>query len=452
VNKLYRNKSIEIPYVDFERGYNGAVRSNETMGSWLSDHLGINIDVISAAEQFLNQVAQIIHNLGVAIANINWQQLANNIGMIASVVANVLLQATPMYYLYNGLSSNPLTSHAFRELDKLTGGLITDVANIQTLPLRVVRGDPITKDECIRDGLLGLKVAAIILSGGSTASIISQSSSQLSRGTLGQTALGRAVLSIGGAVAGAALTSVPPGSISSAVASTSPSVGQVAVSATETVAIGAATGQIIKNTQIGAIGAALIGAGGAVGTAAITGADIGSSLQSYGTGTAIAAGAKVVPGGSLVSGAIVNQALQSGIASDSGSGSGQSLSDMLSNVPGQIVTAISNAPGAIAQAVENLPSTIANAISNIQISAPTISAPTMSASVPNIGQFPPMLSTLGKLTNVISRRTVKTGNQTHYVYNLVDGSNITVAQSNPAPYILAGLLLFAFVTPERRQA
>lgn len=56
-----------------------------------------------------------------------------------------MVELNPLHIGYSLLSSNPITGHLFRELDKFTGGLFTSVESIATLGGRALRGDAISK-------------------------------------------------------------------------------------------------------------------------------------------------------------------------------------------------------------------------------------------------------------------------------------------------------------------
>lgn len=196
---------------------------NGQMGSWFSDATGINIDVNQAATNLWNDVNQVLSNIHNAIGGINWNQLANNIGQAVRTVANIYLQVTPIYYVTQALKTNPLTAHAFAEFDKLVGGGVTDIVNIETLTLRVARGDPIDKSELIHDGLFALKVVVAVLTFGvGAAAAVSISAGELSQGSLAKTSLGKDAIVIGTAAAGA---DANDGDVAAAIATTTTEIG-----------------------------------------------------------------------------------------------------------------------------------------------------------------------------------------------------------------------------------
>lgn len=199
--------NILSAYEEMQESLMKTVTSNEslTMGSWISDRLGINIDVIGAISNAtglpIDKVIRAIEDtvrigfegMGKAIASLPWRKISHIF----------LVELNPVHFIWQGLSTNPLTGHAFRELNKLTGGLFTSTDKLITLPGRAGRGDAISKQELAEDAVFALRVAAVISTGGTAASVINFSSTQMKKGYLGETPLGRFVLDLGAAGAGA---------------------------------------------------------------------------------------------------------------------------------------------------------------------------------------------------------------------------------------------------------
>lgn len=441
------------------------------MSGWLADRIGIHIDF-----------NQIVHDMFASLGQ-GLAQLGRNIADIAPVVANFLVQADPTHLIIEGLETNPITGHMFMELNNVLGGAFTTVDNLSTLPLRVVRGDGITKQELVTDGLFVLKVVAVVVSGGSAAAIIAATSGQLAQGTLGKTALGKAILLIGAAVGGAALMQVPvpvddfsaAGEMASEDAATSaagtvvqtaaPSVGQVAVTATENVALSTAQTQVIQHSPLGqtVLGQIAIGAGFAAGGAGVQGGDVGSavtgSIQSGAQGQAISQAAKMVPGGGAAANFLINNA--GGLVSTSDPSADPSSFD-LTQIPGKIADAFSNISismpsigggGGLDLSSINLPS-----FGLPGIAAPSVSAPSISAPEINIGQIPKIQTPAG-LKQVASRqkRIVNGRSVTHYV--LTDGSQLDVPDATSpqvltasvSPYMIIGgaFILFSLMKGHR---
>lgn len=90
---------------------------------------------------------------------------------------------------------------AFTKLDALTGGLITSVQMFGQTTIKAVQGAHISREETMNALMVMAKVGILVASGGSAASVIGAVSSQLSQGTLGESAFGKAVLSLGSVLA-----------------------------------------------------------------------------------------------------------------------------------------------------------------------------------------------------------------------------------------------------------
>lgn len=134
-----------------------------------------------AAAAAINQVVQIIGNIvklivqvvAAAFGIISWEAVGETLGEIARGVGNVLVLINPARMIYDVLMESRLTRHSFMELDKFTGGLITTAVNVSDLVGRGMRGDPISKEELIRDALLILQVAIVVFTGGAGLAISS---------------------------------------------------------------------------------------------------------------------------------------------------------------------------------------------------------------------------------------------------------------------------------------
>lgn len=234
--------------------------------------------------------------------------LSLNLEMSSKVIGTALKELNPITLITRGLSTNPLTEHLYRELDKLTGGLLTSAANIAELPGKALRGDPISQADLLEALELALKVVAIVATGGSSAAVIAASSNQLKKGTLGQTALGNALLSIGEAVGIAVAVNSAASNVATAagkkiVAKTSEEVAlQAAKLAAEQQIKGALTAEIIKqagleDSVIGKIAVTTAVESGATGIKGGNVLDTAKTTTVTGTKTAIAS---TIPGGQLL--------------------------------------------------------------------------------------------------------------------------------------------------------
>jgi len=90
----------------------------------------------------------------------------------------------------------PGSESIIEPIDQFTGGLYTDVKISLAIPGKVVKGEKVTPYEMMVALQTGLKVSAIVVSGGSAASIIAVSAGQLKKGTLGETEKGSKILGV----------------------------------------------------------------------------------------------------------------------------------------------------------------------------------------------------------------------------------------------------------------
>jgi hypothetical protein len=121
----------------------------------------------------VQNVGAVITTIGDAVVHATGQVITpnviNNLGVVTRAYFDVLAKVSPERNMYNFLSHDPLVGHAFRELDKFSGGMITDATNVSDLVARAGRGDAISKQELVKDAIFGLKVAAIVTGGGAVA-------------------------------------------------------------------------------------------------------------------------------------------------------------------------------------------------------------------------------------------------------------------------------------------
>ncbi len=102
------------------------------------------------------------------------------------------------------MTSVPVLKDVYKGVDKLTGGTLTSIKNVNNLLNKAAEGKPIKKGELMEAAMMALKVGAIVASGGSAASLVSAGAGMLKGGPLGKTALGQNLLTlaeVGGAAA-----------------------------------------------------------------------------------------------------------------------------------------------------------------------------------------------------------------------------------------------------------
>lgn len=314
------------PELAAQSGMTGAMQ-----GFFLFDMFKSIFEAIKALVSIIiNGIINIVKELVKALAKIDWRALAHIF----------LVELNPIHLVWNALSTNPLTGHFFRELDKLTGGLFSTVDRIATLPGRALRGDGISKQELIQDAIFIMKVGAIIIAGGTAASIISGSSEQLKAGYLGQTWLGQTLLTIGAATA---LSYFTQGSITQGLES-----GVVTVAKQE------GTKEVIAKTPLGQtelgrqLAATGVGAAALTGTSIVHGENVGDNLSSFAVseGKGIAKTAVASEVGGPYANQIASTVVEHGYPPDP---SKLSASEVASNVweeikrtPANVVNAITN--------------------------------------------------------------------------------------------------------------
>lgn len=110
----------------------------------------------------------------------------------------------PIKLSTNLVKATPLVKDVYKGVDKLTGGTLSSINRVVVdLPNKIAAGKPVSKAELMEAAMVGLKAGAIIMSGGSAASLVSAGAGMLKAGPLGQSSLGRNLLTLA-EVAGAA--------------------------------------------------------------------------------------------------------------------------------------------------------------------------------------------------------------------------------------------------------
>lgn len=101
----------------------------------------------------------------VAMGRVPLSQVFASLGKVFRQIGNTFAIISPLRLTYNFLKEAPLTADAFNELDKFTGGMITNVVNVSDLPWRAMRGDAISKQELIKDVITIIQVVTIVFAG-----------------------------------------------------------------------------------------------------------------------------------------------------------------------------------------------------------------------------------------------------------------------------------------------
>ena len=112
--------------------------------------------------------------------------ISDPIGATGDLVGTAMKVANPWAFSNEFMRSNKITEDIFRETEKFTGGLLTQLETATDLPAKAVRGEAITEQDWINALDVGAKIAVIAASGGSATSLIGVTSGQLQRGSLGK--------------------------------------------------------------------------------------------------------------------------------------------------------------------------------------------------------------------------------------------------------------------------
>ena len=131
---------------------------------------------------------------------INTKKPLKTISKAAGTYLNVI---NPLVLVKTVATNVPVLKDVYRETDKFTGGTISQLVRVTDLPSKFLKTGQVSKAELFEALTVAMKVGAIVASGGSAGAIIAVSAGQLKQGTLGKTALGRELLTLG-EIAGAA--------------------------------------------------------------------------------------------------------------------------------------------------------------------------------------------------------------------------------------------------------
>lgn len=171
-------------------------------------------DTLSAIESAVRHVVDAVIDfikasvkMLVAIASFDWDKIDEAFKELGQSFGNLLVHLNPVYFTFELVNDLPLAGSILREIDRFSGGFLTTTTNLNTLFGRALRGDSISKEELMTYAMLGVQIAAVVLTAGTAAAAttgyMSIASSQLAKGTLGETEFGRELLNAL-AVAGAA--------------------------------------------------------------------------------------------------------------------------------------------------------------------------------------------------------------------------------------------------------
>lgn len=136
--------------------FNNAV---EGLGDSISGFTNANFENIKDIAETMVLVVR------AAVNDVEWKEVEKKIGEISKNVGDIIYYSNPYRTTYDILSKSSLTSHAFGELDKFSGNLLTRVRNVSILPARVLRGEKVTRQELLVDLFTIIQVAALVFGG-----------------------------------------------------------------------------------------------------------------------------------------------------------------------------------------------------------------------------------------------------------------------------------------------
>ena len=162
--------------------------------------------VASVIAKVVMKVLSFVFSLIKSFIRASIKLLSPVIKKLAYLAGSAMVYLNPISNSLRLLRSWKVTANLTKQVDRYTGGMITDYISVTSIPGRVVKGDKIPKEELIRDVLFAARVAAVVVSGGTATAIVGATANQLQQGELGQSELGRVVLGIAQVVAVAAAT------------------------------------------------------------------------------------------------------------------------------------------------------------------------------------------------------------------------------------------------------
>lgn len=248
-------------------------------------------DAISSVASVTRSIVSNVANLVVNIATFKFSAAFANMRSLVKIAGTYNKALIDLQHL-GPLYRWKVTKAFMTSIDRFTGGFPTMMKNVNMIPAKVQSGDKITRQDTMDALQLGIMTAVVVFSGGSALSIIMISNSQLKKGTLGKTPLGRTILDIGTVAAGVAVGDLSVAQVIAGVATQKGS--NLAVNKT---ALGNSTGgKLLVATTASAVGAAagggdmsaVIAEGGiTAGSGAIAQTSVGKTI----VGQALTAGA-----------------------------------------------------------------------------------------------------------------------------------------------------------------
>jgi hypothetical protein len=200
--------------------YDGYNKYDENMGNWASDLWQGAVGVVSTPIKVVKKVvvpivlthAQLLSRGIIAPVNVTKETVQHGLpgftsqvgeeaeissGLAGKIVFNKYTDPGYMFSKQVDITKKvPVVGDAYRTIDRYSGGFLTKAELASTVPGRLGRREPVTKAEIINAVVIGVMIGAVVLSGGSASVIIGMAASQMKQGPLGESELGRTLLTI----------------------------------------------------------------------------------------------------------------------------------------------------------------------------------------------------------------------------------------------------------------
>jgi len=108
-------------------------------------------------------------------------RLESIVTSVSHLFGTVIKYLNPIGITTRIYTSNPITRHVYKELDKLSGSTLSGLNRVVQLPARTLRGEPISKEDIMEAVEFGLKAGVLAVSGGSAGALIGVAAGQLKK-------------------------------------------------------------------------------------------------------------------------------------------------------------------------------------------------------------------------------------------------------------------------------
>lgn len=142
------------------------------LGDAISGLAGTFSDIFDAMKMTVKKIGETIAlTVRAVIGDVKWDDVSSSLGEVFQNVANVVVVMNPYRNIADFARENEFTAHAFSELDKFTAGMLTNGINVSDVANRAMRGDPISKEELIKDAMFIIQVFSVVFGGPAAAGL-----------------------------------------------------------------------------------------------------------------------------------------------------------------------------------------------------------------------------------------------------------------------------------------